>query len=140
MLASEFLNMRLGLVQGKFDNIEQNIKRIRELLLEEKQFDLISTLDICHMVIASSLDRPQDIPEWLAEGTLSETVMMFPAMPILHTYYNQMLLAKGEYTSVIARKDECLEIYGIFSNVLCILWLHIQLAAAYEKIGRAKDA
>lgn len=140
MLTSEFLNMRLELLRGDYDKIKTSMQNLKVLLLREKQYTLLNTLDVCQMFIASSLNRPQDTPEWLAEGRLSETLMMFPAMPMLHTYYNQMLLAKGEYTALIARKEECQRLYGIFSNVLCLLWLHIQLAAAFEKIGRAKDA
>ncbi len=140
MLTSEFLNMRLELLRGDYDKVKKSVLSFRELLRKEKQYTLLNTLDICQMFIASSLNRPLDTPGWLAEGRLSETLMMFPAMPMLHTYYNQLLLAKGEYTALIARKEECQRLYGIFSNVLCILWLHIQLAAAFEKIGRAEDA
>ena len=140
MLTSEFLNMRLELLRGDYDKVKKSMLSFRELLRKEKQYTLLNTLDICQMFIASSLNRPLDTPGWLAEGRLSETLMMFPAIPMLHTYYNQLLLAKGEYTALIARKEECQRLYGIFSNVLCILWLHIQLAAAFEKIGRAEDA
>ncbi|MGI6508376.1 MAG: LuxR C-terminal-related transcriptional regulator [Saccharofermentanales bacterium] len=140
MLTSEFLNMRLELLRGDYDKIRKSMQTFRELLREEKQYTLLNTLDICQMFISSMLNRPQDTPKWLAEGRLSETLMMFPAMPMLHTFYNQLLLAKSEYTALVARREECQKLYGIFNNVLCIIWLHIQLAAALEKLGRAKDA
>ncbi len=140
MLASEFLNMRLEILRGNYDKVEKSMKNMRELLRSNNQYDLINTLEICQMFIASSLNRPQDAPKWLLEGKLSETLVTFPAMPVLHTYYNQLLLAKGEYTAVIARKGECQNLYGIFNNVLCSIWLHIQLAAALEKIDRGEEA
>ena len=140
ILASEFLNMRLDLLRGDYDKVRKSMRSLRELLRDAKQYALLNTVDICQMFIASMLSRPQVAPEWLVEGRLSETLVTFPAMPMLHTYYNQLLLAKGEYTALIARKEECQNLYGIFSNILCSIWLHIQLAAAFEKIGRAEDS
>ena len=61
-------------------------------------------------------------------------------MPILRSFYNQLQLAKGEYTEIIAAREECENLYGVFSNILCIIRLHIQLAAAFEKIGRSGEA
>ena len=140
MVSSEFLNMRLALIQGNYDKIEKSMKSMRELLRKEKQYALLNTLDICQIYIASSLSRPQGTPEWMAEGDFTEMPVMFPAMPMINSCYNQLLLAKGEYTAVIARKEECQFLCEIFSNVLCSIWLHIQLAAAFEKIGKAEDA
>jgi LuxR family maltose regulon positive regulatory protein len=65
---------------------------------------------------------------------------MFPAQPMLHTYYNQLLLAKHQWTEVIARHEECKEIYGVYNNVMCQIWLHIQQSAALEKLNRHEDA
>ena len=140
MLASEFLNARLNLLRGEHDKIRESLQNFRELFLNEKQYALLNTVDICQMFVASMLNRPQEVPEWLAEGRLSETLVTFPAMPMLHTYYNQLLLAREEYTALIARKEECQNLYGIFSNILCSIWLRIQLAAAFEKIDRADDS
>ncbi len=140
MLVSEFLKMRLNLLQGDFDKVRTDMQLFREMLRKEKEFALLNTLDICQMFIASMLQRPQDTSRWLVEGRLSETIVMFPAMPMFHTFYNQMLLAKGDYTTLIARKDECLGLYGVFNNILCIISLHIQLAAAFEKLGKTADA
>lgn len=140
MLASEFLNMRLELINGNFDKIKEIIESMGKLLREERQYALLNTLDVCRMYIAASLGRIQDAPEWMEEDNIYGLSMLFMALPMLHTFYNQLLLAKGEYTAVIARKEECQFLYEIFSNVLCSIWLHIQLAAAFEKIGRADDA
>lgn len=65
---------------------------------------------------------------------------MFPTTPMLHTFYNQLLLAQEQWTTVVARREECENLYGIFHNVLCEIWLHIQLSAALEQIGRHADA
>ncbi len=140
ILASEFLNMRLELVNGNFDKIKEIIESMENLLREKRQYALLNTLDVCRMYVAASLGRMQDAPEWMEEDDIYDLSMLFMALPMLHTFYNQMLLAKGEYTAVIARSEECHMLYGIFNNILCTLWLHVQLAGAYEKIGMMKDA
>jgi LuxR family maltose regulon positive regulatory protein len=140
ILTSEFLNMRLELIRGNYDQVEERLKCMRECLRKENQYALLNSVDICQMFISAMSGRPENTPEWLAEGRLSEALATFPAMPVLHTCYNQLLLARGEYTTLLARKEECQSLYGIFSNVLCIIWLHIQLAAAFEKIGRPEAA
>lgn len=140
MVASEFLRTRLDFVKGKYDQVEKHIKSIRGLLWKSNQFALLNTMDICQMFIASIFGHPENSPKWLLEGRLSETLVVFPALPMLHTYYNQFLLANEDYTALIARKEECLNLYGVFNNVLCSIWLHIQLAAALRKIGNYKEA
>jgi len=140
MLVSAFLNMRLELLNGDYDKIKDSMQSLGELIRNGKQYALLNTLDVCQMYIASMLNRPQDTSEWLLNGRLSETLMLFPSRPMLHTFYNQMLLARGEYTTLIARREECQKLYGIFSNIMCVIWLHIQLAASFEKLGRAEDA
>ncbi|NLL91005.1 MAG: hypothetical protein GX222_01110 [Ruminococcaceae bacterium] len=140
ILTIEFLNMRLELLRGNYDNIENILKNLREMLRRENQYDLLNVVDICQMFISSVLEHPENTSTWLSEGRLSDTLVTFPALPMLNTFYNQFLLAKGEYIQLIARKEECLNLYGIFNYVHCIIILHIQLAAANEKIGRADDA
>jgi LuxR family maltose regulon positive regulatory protein len=140
MVASEFLNMRLELLNGNSDKIKESVDQMGEMLRKEKQYALLNTLDVCRMFIAASLGRTQDAPEWMEEEDIYDLSMLLMAMPMLHTFYNQLLLAKGEYAAVIARKEECEFLYEIFSNILCSIWLHIQLAAAFEKIGKAEDA
>ena len=63
MLTSEFLNMRLELLRGDYDKIKTSMQNLKVLLLREKQYTLLNTLDVCQMFIASSLNRPQDTPE-----------------------------------------------------------------------------
>ncbi|MGI6743411.1 MAG: hypothetical protein ACOX4O_07125 [Eubacteriales bacterium] len=54
MLTSEFLNIRLELLRGNYDKIRKSMQECRELLLKEKQYTLLNTLDICQMFIAAS--------------------------------------------------------------------------------------
>lgn len=112
----------------------------RECLLKERQYGLLGTLDMCQGFVYALLCCPQLAPGWFLKGRLSETTVMFPATPMLQTFYNQLLLALGEWTQIIARRKECENLYGVYNNILCGIWLHIQLAAAFGRIGKRPEA
>lgn len=140
MLCCNFLFMRMALFHGDFNEMNKLSIDCREWLHREKQYTLLNTLDMCQGFLYALLGHPEAAPKWLAEGRLQETLVMFPATPMLHTFYNQLLLAQEQWTAVVARREECENLYGIFHNVLCEIWLHIQLSAALEQIGRHADA
>ena len=140
MINSRILSMRMAVFKGDTEEIRNCIADCREWLLREKQYTLINTLEISQGFIYSLLEHPENSPKWFLEGRLSEALVMFPAMPMLHTYYNQLLLAKGEWTEVIARSEDCKNIYGVYNNVMCQIWLHIQLSAAFEKLKKHNEA
>lgn len=140
MLCCEFLDLRMALFHGDYNKFKQKSHELREWLYKKRQYELLNTLDMCLGFLYALLCFPEYAPKWFAEGKLSEALVMFPATPMLHTFYNQLLLAQEEWTAVIARQDECKGLYGIYHNVLCEIWLHIQLATALERLGRHKEA
>lgn len=140
MLDCNFLSMRMALLHGDYATVQKIITDCQKWLRHERQYTLLSTLDMCQGFLSALLGHPENAPEWLAEGRLNEALVMFPAMPMLHTFYNQLLLAQKQWTAVIARREECEKLYGIYHNVMCEIWLHIQLAAALEQLHRRKEA
>lgn len=140
MLNCNFLSMRMALFNGDFEAVKKHSLDCREWLRRERQYTLLNTLDMCQGFLYALLGHPEAAPKWLAEGRLQEALVLFPATPMLHTFYNQLLLAQGEWTQVLARREECENLYGIYHNVLCEIWLHIQLAAALDQIGRHTEA
>ncbi|NLV16522.1 MAG: hypothetical protein GXY50_04835 [Syntrophomonadaceae bacterium] len=140
MLCCNFLSMRMAILKGDFNEMNRVSLECREWLYKEQQYALLNTLDMCLGFLYALLGHPQSAPKWMAEGRITEALVMFPATPMLHTFYNQLLLAQGEWTQVLARKEECENLYGIYNNVLCEIWLHIQLASALKYIDRREDA
>ncbi len=140
MLNSKILSMRMAILTGNSEEIKRCNIECKEWLLNEKQYTLINTLDISQGYIYSLLEHPEDSAEWFLEGKLTEALVMFPAMPMLHTFYNQLLLAKKEWTELIARSGECMKIYSVYNNVMCQIWLHIQLSVALENLKRHEEA
>ncbi len=140
MLCSEFLSMRMDLFQGNYESMTKSISDSRDWLHRERQYTLLNTLDMCQGFLYALIGYPSAAPEWFAQGRLHEALVMFPATPMLHTFYNQLLIAKEEWTQVLSRQGECEKLYGVYNNVQCEIWLYIQLAVAYEQIGRTKQA
>lgn len=140
MLDCDFLSMRMALLRGDFPVIKKLLDANQDWLRRERQYTLLNTLDMCQAFLYALLEHPEEAPRWLREGQLSKALVMFPAMPMLQTFYNQLLLAQGQWTALIARQEECEKLYGIYSNVMCRIWLHIQLAAALDQIGRRRAA
>ncbi|MEA4893369.1 MAG: LuxR C-terminal-related transcriptional regulator [Peptococcaceae bacterium] len=140
MLTCDFLFMRMALFHGDFTAVKKRGLDCQEWLRRERQYTLLNTLDMCRGFLYALLGHPEAAPGWLSEGRLQEALVLFPATPMLHTFYNQLLLARGEWTAVAARRWECEKLYGVYHNVLCQIWLHIQLSAALERIGRHEEA
>ncbi len=140
MLSCNFLSMRRALLEGDFDEINKIGLATRKILYEEQQYMLLNTLDMCLGFIYSLMGKPDLGPKWMVDGRIEEALVMFPATPMLHTFYNQLLLAMGDWTQVLARKEECENLNNLFDNTLPSIWLHIQVSAALLEINRKEEA
>lgn len=139
MVNSKILSMRMAVFNGSWDEVEKCDTSFRKLLMDEKQYALLNTLDIGLCYIYSLLEHPESVPEWISEEGLSEKVM-FPALPMFNTFYNQLLLAKKDWVEVVARNNECNEINGVYNNVMCQIWLNIHQSIALEKLNKHADS
>ncbi len=140
MLCSEFLFMRIELLRGEYEVLVKRINNCREWLHKERQYTLLNTLDMCLAYIYSLLEHPEKAAEWILEGRLNQTLVMFPAMPMLYTFYNQVLLSRGKWTNIISTSEDYQRVFGIYNNLMCKINLHIQLSIAYENIGKHIEA
>lgn len=140
MLCSEFLFMRIELLRGEYEDLVKRINNCREWLHKERQYTLLNTLDMCLAYIYSLLEHPEKAAEWILEGRLNQTLVMFPAMPMLYTFYNQVLLSRGKWTNIISTSEDYQKVFGIYNNLMCKINLHIQLSIACENIGKHIEA
>ncbi len=140
MICCCFLSMRIAIFNGDYDKMNRTSLECREWLYTERQYTLMNTLDMCLGFLYALIGHPELSPAWMAEGKIKEALVMFPATPMLNTFYNQLLLAQGEWTKLLARKEECEKLYGIYNNVLCEIWLRIQISSALKMINRKEEA
>ena len=59
---------------------------------------------------------------------------------MLRTVQNEVLLAAGAYAKLLARREACTALNASAHTALAQLYLHIQLACAENRLGRADAA
>jgi LuxR family maltose regulon positive regulatory protein len=101
---------------------------------------LLHTADICEAWLYALAGQPDKAANWIAVGDLENTRVLFPGVHFLHMTYCQLLLSQGEYAALIAQEDEKRALYRIYPTLLCEIYLDIQLAGAYERLGRRENA
>jgi LuxR family maltose regulon positive regulatory protein len=138
--AADFLRLRIETFGGHFDSVEPTLQTMRGTAEESRLYLLLHTADIIEAWIYALAGQPSKAADWIAEGKLESARLMFPGIHFLHMVYCQLLLAQGEYAAMIAREDEERALYRIYPNLLCEIYLDIQLAAAYEQLGRRRMA
>ncbi|MFR7450872.1 MAG: hypothetical protein ACLUUL_02065 [Gemmiger sp.] len=140
VLAAHFLRLRAELLQGDMSGVEPTLRALRERVLAQKEYVLLHSVDMCEAWLYALLGQPHSAAEWLDEGRLEDTRLLFPSVPFLHTVYGQLLLAQGRFTRLIARGESERQLCRIYPMLLCEIYLDIQLAGALERIGKHGEA
>ncbi len=138
-LCCDFTEQRLALLgEGEWDE-EWYQKRV-EAFRKANDPMIFSTLDACMAYLASVMEQPERIPAWIEEGKLDQANLLGPARPMFEIIYNQVLLTKKNYIAVAARGEKLLAVCKGMHYLLCEIHLHIQLAAAYQALGKMLEA
>ncbi len=114
-------------------------QRYKELLSHRN----IAQINIWYATAAyyyALLGEIEKIPEIFRDHKLRETNILSPGKPMYEMIENQVYLAQGDYAKVIIRSDELLGQCEDLHYAMVELHLFIQNAAAYEKIGKRKEA
>ena len=90
---------------------------------------------VCSAFLSAILGCKDKIPEWIASGRLDSALVLHPATPMLFMTYGEVLLAEGDYSRLIAMEQELRRRFSIYPNLLCTLYLEIQLAGAFHQLG-----
>ena len=80
------------------------------------------------------------IPSIYAEHRLSSVNLLAPGKPMMEMIENQVYLAQGAYAKVIGRSEGQLAVCSGMHYALVALHVRIQTAAAYEMLGKHKEA
>ena len=80
------------------------------------------------------------IPSIYAEHRLSSVNLLAPGKPMTEMIENQVYLAQGAYAKVIGRSEGQLAVCSGMHYALVALHVRIQTAAAYEMLGKHKEA
>ena len=136
-LCCDFLEMRLHMAAGEAVGVD--LRRRRQLLQQHNAMWLhifASTAASCQAV----LGRADDIPELFREHRLDTVNFLGPCLPMMQMIENQVYLAQGAYARVIGGSEGLLALCRGMHYALVELYVLVQTAAAYEKLGKRREA
>ncbi len=137
LVDAELLRMRIAVYKGEKCDIDEVCASLREKLKHKKQYILLNTLDMCEAwmrAVTGQLDAAGARLSWIT-GDGAEQLVMNPCVPMLHTIRQQMLLTEGRYAEAAACSREYIEDAEKSGNLLCAIYMRIQLAAALDMMG-----
>ena len=136
LLTAEFTALRLAQLCGEAPDAA--LARLRQTLKENRQFLLLRSLDLCIAWLDAQRSRA-DADAWFMAPE-ADASFLDPVLPMLRTVQNEVLLASGAYTKLLARRDACAALSEAAHTTLAQLYLHIQLACAENRLGRTDAA
>lgn len=136
LLTAEFTALRLALLAD--EPVEDRLDALHRTLKENRQFLLLRTFDLCRAWLDAQRGQA-DADAWFMAPD-ADASFLSPVLPMLRTVQNEVLLASGAYTKLLARKDACAALNESLHTALAAIYLHIHLACAENRLGRAEAA
>ncbi len=139
MLGSDFLRIRLALLRGDWDYVQDSLRRAREMMKRQTTFTYLHTLDLCEGFVFACLNRGERIPGWIAEGELPDTIYV-TCHAFCHIIRAKALLIAGRYRELAGIASQLFADAGVFPNLLAQIYIRICEAAALARLGRQQAA
>ena len=137
-LCCDFLAQRLSLCTEL--KLRYGIEERRNALMGMHNVTWVNIFDsICAYYYALTGERER-IPALFGEHMLSTVNFLAPGKPMMDLIENQVYLAQGEYAKVIGRQEGQLAMCEALHYGLVAIHIQIQMAAAYEKLGKRIEA
>lgn len=140
LICSQFLRMRISLMEGNFNDILDLIQKMHEEIVKSKEYLLLHTVEICEGYVYALLNQSEKIPKWLREGDYNSDRLLFPNYPMMNLVYGRALLLKGEYHKLIGSMENFINVASVFPNLLGQIHTYIYVAAANWRIFRQTEA
>ena len=137
-LCCDFLAWRLSL-HTDFTSRYTFAQR-RTVLLQQHNVDWLNILTATCAYYYALLGEPEKIPEVFRAHALHTVNFLAPGKPMMELIENQVYLAQGAYAKVIARGEGLLTLCQGMHYGLVALHIRLQMAAAYERLGKREEA
>ncbi|MCF2664129.1 LuxR family transcriptional regulator [Oscillibacter valericigenes] len=137
-LCCDFLARRLSLHMDmeQRDSFEER----REALLRNHNAQGLNIWSATSAYYHALLGETDKIPSAFAEHQLSAIHFLAPGKPMIDLIENQVYLTQGAYAKVIGRSEGQLAVCDAMHYALVALHVRIQAAAAYELLGKHREA
>ena len=139
LITAEFTAIRLALLNGDFKRAMEQLNGLRRQLMDQGEFVILPTLDLCEAWIYALLGQKERIPQTIWAEDLVKTIMAVSA-PVVVTVQNEALLTSGAYTQVVSLYEETKEKCERCHMLLCEIYTDIQYAAALSALNRGQEA
>ena len=137
-LCCDFLALRLSLC-AKFSPRKTILQR-REELLQKHNTAWLNIFDSICAYYYALIGQEILIPALFREHRLGDVNFLAPGKPMMELIENQVYLEQKEYAKVIGRSESLLALCENMHYALVALHIRIQTAAAYEKLGKTREA
>ena len=128
----------MALAAGKAP--ETDLRRRREQLLGRHNAMWLHIFDSSSAWCLALLGQEESIPSLFREHRLDTVNFLGPCVPMMRMIENQVFLAQGAYARVIGGSEGLLALCRGMHYALVELYVLTQTAAAYERLGKRREA
>ena len=140
IMCAIFQQARIMLFRGNYRAADNLLKDMRETLKKKNRFTLLYSIDIClaylHVILGQSVKAPQ----WIIDGDFEGSKMLFMVVPAVQLVQGRIMVEQKQYLKLIGMSELFSNTAGSFPYALCLIYLNIHLAAAYNGISRLDEA
>ncbi|HWR28995.1 MAG TPA: LuxR C-terminal-related transcriptional regulator [Negativicutes bacterium] len=140
VFCGEYLLIRIAFLQGDGDRVFELLQKMREEMMDKKDYQLIHLVEICEGNVYAALKQKNKIPASLMDADPKNLRLGFPGFGAFNIFYGRALLVSGEYLKLIGSAEYFFGIAAVFSNLLGKIYTHIYLAAAHHVLFRETEA
>ena len=140
-LCADFTLARRYLYEGRFANLKDLQKSIKEMLSELKprlpiQSNLIfnTTVDLCDGYLSGCMKLPESIPDWLRNGDFSNAAYMFQGLAFPCIIYGKAVLLSENWIELEILCESFKPKFHVAQNQLGLLHNSIHEAVAKYKL------
>jgi len=140
MLSAQFCLARLAASKGEIQEATSIMDLQREKIAGLNSPILQASYDLSVAYIASMLNRPDDIAQWIRNGEIENTPILYHAQGFVYLVYGKYLLMQKSYIYLEVLCEKMKESFNTFSNQLGYLHAYIQEAIAKNHLNDATSA
>ena len=126
-----FVLLRLYIYQGKVTLTHEIMKQIRDDTACENNALRNMTLDIISGYINAVLAKPDNIPKWLRQGTMSAACFMYEGLYFNYIVYAKAVLLSKNYIQLEMLTETLPQYFSVFNNRIGLI--HTRILRAISK-------
>ena len=137
---SLFLLCCIAIQRGEKTLLEESRQALRRRAGWNTEDLCRHTLDLAEGFLSLLLDRPEEIPAWLAEGQIDQRRLVIMTQPFAYLIYGRVLLLRKKYRKLLGVSEYFLGLSSFFPNLLPQVYAFLYMGQALGALGRHTEA